>query len=145
MLVVLFSALVMFSSNVTADCVNSDGVVLRADKGLKSPVTWRVRKFLPLIPVGGGSYNGWIKVRDMDGDIHWVKQKYITKEYHCVAVKIDGVPIKKNPFINSPNKYNEPAKKYDTFKFLGVSKGWINVEDAYGDTGWIQYENVFTD
>ncbi len=145
MFVVLFTALTMFLSEVKADCINTDGVILRSKSGLNAPVTWRVRKYLPVIPVGKKSYNGWVKIKDMDGDVHWVKQKHITKEYNCVAVKIDGAPIKMDPFMDSPNKYNEPTKKYDTFKFLGATKGWINVEDIYGDTGWIQYENVFTD
>lgn len=144
MLIVLTTLSILFSG-VNAECINKDGAMLRSRRSVKAPITWKVRKYLPLVPVGNKKYKIWTKVRDVDGDIHWARKKDLTKEYNCVIVKIDGTPIKVEPSIDSPEKYIEPAKKYDTFKFIGATKGWINVEDVYGDTGWIQYDYVWTD
>lgn len=144
-MIAILTTLAILFSGLGADCVNKDGVKLRSKRSIKAPVTWQVRKYLPLIPVGKDKNKIWTKVRDMDGDIHWVQKKDITKEYNCLAVKMDGAQIKTEPMIDAPDKYTEPTKKYDTFKFLGATKGWINVEDTYGDTGWIQYEYVYTD
>lgn len=145
-MLMIFTVLTLLFTNGYSDCVDREGVIFRAARSNKSTATWHVRKYMPFKRVGKQIYKGgWIKIKDMDGDSHWVKMKFTTDDYHCVVVKKGQAPIKTEPNLDAPNKYVELAEKYDTFKFLGAVKGWINVEDIYGDSGWIPYEYVWTD
>jgi SH3-like domain-containing protein len=143
---IIFTILTILLSGTYSECVDKEGVLFRSRRNNKAPITWQVRKYMPVVPVNKIVYKGgWLKIKDMDGDIHWVKSKFITTDYHCVVVKNGPAPIKTEPTMESPDKYVEPAEKYDTFKFIGAVKGWINVEDIHGDTGWIPYEYLWTD
>ncbi len=135
---------IFLSASLNAGCVTKDGVLLRGRYGAKAPVSWQVRKFTPLKKLGQ-PYNGWVRVKDLEGDKHWVRQNHFTEKYHCVMVKNDLVPIRIGPGLKYSEKFKEPAEKYETFKFLKAKKGWVKVMDAHGDVGWLKYSDVWTD
>jgi SH3-like domain-containing protein len=106
-------------------------------------VSWKVRKFTPLKKLGV-PYNGWVHVKDMEGDKHWIMQKFLTEKYHCLMVQ-NTTLIRTGPGLKYNEKFKEPAEKYETFKFLRAKRGWIEVMDVHGDVGWLQASDVWTD
>ena len=135
---------IFLSVSLHAGCVTKDEVPLKGRLGKNAPVSWKVRKYTPLKKLGQ-PYNGWVHVKDMDGDKHWIRQKFFTEKYHCLMVKNDRTPIRIAPSLNSSEKFKEPAEKYETFKFLRAKKGWIEIMDVHGDVGWIKASDVWTD
>lgn len=134
---------IFLSVSLHAGCVTKDGVFLRGRLGKKAPVSWQVRKYTPLKKLGQ-PYNGWMRVKDMEGDKHWIRQRFFTQKYHCVMVK-NTTPIRIAPDIKAHEKFKEPAEKYETFKFLRAKKGWLKVMDVHGDVGWVKASDVWTD
>ena len=134
----------LLSTSLHAGCINRDEVALKATIGKRAPLSWKVRKYTPLKKLGE-PYNGWVRVRDLEGDKHWVKQKDFTEKYHCVMIKNDSTMLKVGPGDKYNDKFKEPAEKYETFRFLKAKKGWVHVRDVHGDTGWLKYSDVWTD
>jgi SH3-like domain-containing protein len=124
--------------------VTRDGVILRAGFGKKAPVSWHVRKYTPLKKLGQ-PYNGWVRVKDLEGDKHWLKETFFTEKYHCVMIKSDRTAIRVGPGLKYNEKFKEPGEKYETFKFIKAKRGWVEVKDVHGDIGWLKFSDVWVD
>src|SRR5690349_18808013 len=84
----------------TTLCVKSQKANLRSGPGTNFRVTWEVHRYMPLVKVG---QNGeWIKVRDVDGDLHWVSQSVVTADESCVTTKVNKATIRKAPNAKAP-------------------------------------------
>ncbi len=140
----LFIISLLLSTSLHAGCVTQDSVVLKSRLGKKAPTSWQVRRYTPFKRLGD-PYKGWVHIKDFEGEKHWIRQKFYTEKYHCLMVKNDSTPIMTEPTTKSNQKFREPAVKYETFKFLKVKKGWVQVKDAYGDTGWVRLRDVWID
>ena len=130
-------------SVLNAECIIKDGVELRSTPSKKAPITWQVRKYFPVKKLKETEY--WMKVLDLEGGRHWVQKIYLTNKYHCVIVKESETRIKEGPDEKSEAKYKESALRYETFKFISVKRGWVQIKDAYGDKGWVLYKDVWVD
>ncbi len=112
-------------------CVKVAKANLRSGPGTNFRVTWEVHRHMPLVQVGK---NGdWIKVRDVDGDLHWVAQSVVTEEEGCVTVKVDKATIRKAPNTKSPQWFT--VERYTSFKRVGAQKDWVKLEHE-GKTMW---------
>lgn len=130
--------------NLFSECIRHDGVKLRSLPSKKAAVTWQVRKYFPFKKLKNET-KYWTQILDLHGKKHWVAKKDYTKRYNCVIVKANESRIKTDPFIGAKDKFKESAYKYETFKFLKAKKGWIQVQDVHGDTGWLMYKDVWVD
>ncbi len=130
--------------NLDSACINKDGVRLRSRPSKRGTVTWQVRKFFPFKKLKNET-KYWTQILDLHGNRHWVPKMHYTERYNCVIVKSYSTRIKVEPRIGGKKKYQEDAKKYDTFKFLSARRGWIEIEDVHGDTGWVRYKDVWVD
>ncbi len=112
-------------------CIKVPKANLRSGPGASFRVTWEVHRYMPLQQVGK---NGeWLKVRDVDGDLHWVAQSVVTADEGCVTVKVDKATIRKAPKANAPSWFK--VDRYTSFKRVGEQKDWVKLEHE-GKTMW---------
>ena len=131
----LFSFLFFFNGNAYALCVKTADANLRNGPGTKYKKTWEVFKYMPLMKIG--SQGNWYKVKDVDGDIHWVYHTLVTDKYKCAVVKIKKANVRSGPGTNYKMNILSPALKYYSFKVIDTKQSWVNVMDEYDDKGWI--------
>ena len=126
---------IILSSNSYALCVNVSEANLRSGAGTKFEKTWEVFKYMPFNKLA--KKGSWFKVKDVDGDVHWVYNKLVTSKIKCAVVKVDKANVRSGP----GKKYNKtsmsPALKYDSFKVIKTQAPWVKVVDEFGDSGWI--------
>ena len=134
---VLVAVAVFFVSVVSADalCVNSGTANLRRGPGVKYEKTWQVFKYMPLKKIKRKGQ--WYKVKDVDGDIHWIFRKLVTGKYKCAVVKKNKANIRKGPGKKYPRTDISPAIKYDSFRVLKFKGKWVQVIDEFGEKGWV--------
>jgi SH3-like domain-containing protein len=123
------------SSYSHALCVNVPEANLRKGPGTKYDKTWEVFKYMPFLKIG--QKGNWYKVKDVDGDIHWIYKKLVTDKFRCAVVKVDKANVRSGPGTKYSKKALSPALKYDSFKVLKIKSSWVKVIDEFGDTGWI--------
>lgn len=87
--------------------------------------------------------DGWYRVEDMEGTIHWVKEDLVTEKYSCGAVKEDFANLRTGPGTNYPKAKAQQADRYVSFRILESKGRWIKVEDLEGDSAWIARENLW--
>lgn len=80
---------------------------------------------------------GWFRIKDVDGDIHWVASSLVTTDYKCAVVSKDTVNLRTSPAVKKDNYASwGPAKKYWAFKILSNKGSWYELEDAVGRKSW---------
>ena len=136
-LVVTFVLIGFFISINYADalCVNVSEANLRSGPGTKNDKTWEVFKYMPFKKLS--KKKSWYKVKDVDGDIHWIYNKLVTNKFKCAVVKVGEANVRTGPGTGYGKNALSPALKYDSFKVIKVKSSWIKVADEFGDTGWI--------
>ncbi|GBD96268.1 MAG TPA: hypothetical protein ENG83_02905 [Nitrospirae bacterium] len=131
---VLFSLFVLNDYSY-ALCVNVPEANLRGGPGTKYEKTWEVFKYMPLKKLS--KKGNWYKVKDVDGDIHWVYRKLVTDKFRCAVVKVDKANVRSGPGTGYSKKALSPVLKYDSFKVIKIKPSWVKVIDEFDDTGWI--------
>ncbi len=132
---IIFSCLIFISTNADALCVNAADANLRSGAGTKYEKTWEVFKFMPFKKIK--QKGNWYKVKDMDGDMHWIFKNLVTSSYRCGAAKKDKINIRSGPGTTYKKVDLSPAMKYDAFKIIKIKGKWAKVEDEFGSKGWI--------
>ena len=127
--------LVFLSAGASALCVNVKEANLRSGPSSKQDKTWEVFKYMPFHKLS--RKGNWIKVKDVDGDEHWIYSKLVTDKYKCAAVKVETVNVRSGPGTKYKKNILSPSPKYTSFKVIDTKGSWVKVEDEYGDTGWI--------
>lgn len=105
-------------------CVTSAEANLRVGPGKNHRISWEVKRYMPLVSVS--RQDEWVKVRDVDGDMHWIFAKLVSGKVRCVTVKNTRARIRSKPTTKS--KTWRTVEKYTSFKLLGVTKEWVKVE-----------------
>lgn len=113
-------------------CVKAPRANLRAGPGTNYRITWEVNRYMPLMEVG--SEGDWIKVKDVDGDIHWVFAQLVTDKIDCVTISSPKANVRKKPTTRSDKWFT--VEKYTSFKKVGSTNKWVKVEYE-GETMWI--------
>jgi SH3-like domain-containing protein len=116
-------------------CVNVPEANLRGGPGTKYERTWQVFRYMPLKKLR--EKGGWYRVRDVDGDIHWIYGKLVTEEFSCGVVKVPEANIRSGPGTNHGKTAASPALRYYSFRIMKTRGDWVQVRDEYGVTGWI--------
>jgi len=125
----------IFSKTTEALCVNVPQANLRSGPGTNYEKTWQVFKYMPFKKIT--KKGDWYKVKDVDGDIHWIYGKLLTDKFKCAVVKVDEANVRSGPGIKFKKNALSPALRYDSFRVLKIKGSWVKVIDEYGDTGWI--------
>jgi len=104
-------------------CVTAPRANLRAGPGKDHRITWEVNMYMPLVKVGASGE--WIKVRDVDNDIHWIFEKMVSDKLDCVTVKTSRANIRKKPSSNAKKWFT--VEKYTSFKKEGKEGKWVKI------------------
>ncbi len=116
-------------------CVSAQDANLRKGPGTKYEKTWEVFKYMPFKKIS--TKGNWYKVKDVDGDVHWVYKKLVTTIFKCAVVKVDKANVRSGPGVQHSKTALSPALKYDVFKVVQTKSSWVKLVDEFGDTGWI--------
>jgi SH3-like domain-containing protein len=119
-------------------CIKAPRANLRAGPGPKFRVTWEVNRYMPLLQVAKDG--DWIKVRDVDGDLHWVSDKVTTAQLDCVTVKAERANIRKAPNSKADTWFR--VEKYTSFRRVGQTDNWVKIEYE-GETMWVAQSLVW--
>jgi SH3-like domain-containing protein len=119
-------------------CIKSPRANLRAGPGLKFRVTWEVNRYMPLLQVA--REGEWIKVRDVDGDLHWVADRLASEQVDCVTVKAERANIRKAPNNTADTWFT--VEKYTSFHRVGQKDHWVEIEYE-GETMWVAQSLVW--
>jgi len=122
---------------VYAVCVSVPKANVRSGPGTWYEKMWDVYKYTPLQKVGVSVSGDWYAVRDVDGDVVWIKKGLVTNGYGCAIVKTDQVKVRTGPGTSRPLSPISPAVHYNSFRVMEKRGDWIKVKDEKGDIGWI--------
>ena len=132
--IIVISALIIlliFSTHSYSLCINVSEANLRGGPGTKYEKTWEVFKYMPFKKLS--KKGNWFKVKDVDGDVHWVYRKLVTEKFECAVVNVDKANIRSGPGTKYNKSALSPALKYDSFKIVKRDASWVKVTDEFGD------------
>lgn len=124
-------------------CVKASVANVRSGPGQHYEKIWQVDRFMPLEKVGVSLSGDWYAVRDVDGDVLWIHESLVTVEYRCAVVKSKVVNVRTGPGTRYRKRFSEPANKYDSFRVIRESGGWVEVRDAHNKPGWIHRDYLW--
>lgn len=116
-------------------CVKVPEANLRGGPGTNHKKTWQVFKYMPLRKIS--AKGNWYKVRDVDGDTHWIYARLVTSRFKCAVVKVDEANIRTGPGTNHSKTDMSPALRYYSYRVLKIDGDWVQVKDEYDNTAWI--------
>ena len=105
-------------------------------------VTWKVFKFMPLQKVS--RKGSWYKVKDFEGDTHWVFKTLVTSQFKCAVIKTDKANLRTGPGTKYKQATDLPsAEKYMVFKLSKIQGKWARITDSFGDSYWVYRKLVW--
>ena len=113
-------------------CVRVSRANLRAGPGTDNKKTWEVYQFMPFTQID--KKGDWYKVRDVDGDEHWIFKNLVDSKLQCVTIKAERANVRKGPGTNYEMWFT--VEKYTSFKKIGAEGKWVKVEYE-GEVMWI--------
>lgn len=125
----------LMGTETYALCVNVEKANLRYGPSTKYRKTWEVYRYMPFQELK--RQKDWYRVKDVDGDIHWVNAPLVTKAFQCAVVKDPTANLRSGPGTNYDIVKWGPAEKYYAFKVLKKKGQWIYVQDAADGKAWI--------
>ena len=134
----LLSISLIFSFHLSANalCINAKKANLRSGPSTKKQISWEVFKYMPLVEVK--RKGKWIRVKDFEGDYHWVFKSLVTKKFQCAVVKVDKANLRTGPGTKHGLAKDLPSvDKYTVFKLNKIKGKWAKVTDSFGDSYWV--------
>jgi SH3-like domain-containing protein len=122
-------------------CVTSDIAILRKGPGSQFAQTWTVGKYMPFLEVD--IKGGWMKVKDLDGQTHWVHQNQVSKKMKCVVVKVPKASLRTGPGVKFSLAAYQNADKYFPFKLINQKEDWYQTTDASGNKFWLHESTLW--
>lgn len=87
---------------------------------------------------------GWIKVRDLDGEVHWAQGSDLSSRDRCVVVKVRTTSLRQGPSAKQPLAELQTVDRYTAFKRLEADpESWFWVEDEVGGRYWVNATHVW--
>lgn len=139
---IIFLNLLGLSTLAQALCTKSKKVNFRYGPGLSYKKTWTVSKYMPLKKISESK--SWYRVKDFEGDYHWVAKHLVSDKYKCAVVKNIWASLRVGPGKQfKRNKKYPRAEKYASFKYISKKNQWIKVKDkniywVHSDLVWVQ-------
>ena len=117
-------------------CIKVKKANLRAGPSTNKQITWEVFKYMPLIKVK--KQGNWIKVKDFEGDYHWVYHTLVTDKFKCAVVKVKKANLRTGPGTKHKKAQDLPSvDKYTVFKLGRIKGKWAKVIDSFNDSYWV--------
>jgi SH3-like domain-containing protein len=112
--------------------VDRPQVNLRAGPGTQHPAEWTLAQGYPLQVLD--RRNGWLQVRDFEGDTGWVLGRLTGTQPH-VVVKVPSTNIRSAPGTSARRVGR--AEYGEVLRTLERRPGWLQVRKPDGLTGWV--------
>ncbi len=141
LVVAIYILLIVSATFASALCVITEDANLRSGPGTNYDKTWQVFKYMPLKKLGKKGH--WYRVKDVDGDEHWVYEKLVTEKFRCAVVKVDKANIRRGPGLKYRKTDFSPVIKYDSFRIIKRRGLWYKVKDEFGQVGWIHKKLIW--
>lgn len=122
-------------------CIKRANVTLRRGPGEKFASTWTVPKYMPFLQVD--KKGKWLKVRDLDGETHWVRKENVSQKLNCLVVKTKVAHLRKKPSATEPLADLSTVDKYTPFRKVDRDGEWLKVRDDDAGTFWIHEDKVW--
>ena len=87
--------------------------------------------------------DGWLKVEDSEGQVHYGRSSDFTQKVRCVVVKANTADTRQGPGTKFPYGDFKTLDRYTPLKRLESKDGWIEVENDIGLKSWIQETKVW--
>lgn len=133
--------LLVFANIGFALCVTSSGTNMREGPGTNYPITWQVSRFTPLLEVE--RKGGWYKVRDMDGDVHWIYRTLVTNSIQCLSIRASAASLRTGPGTQHSYAELPSVGKYYPFKKIDFNPPWYRIQDDKGGKYWVHESLVW--
>lgn len=116
-------------------------ITLRKAPGNNEAVSWKVARYMPFLRLE--KKNGWSKLEDLEGEIHFAKNSDVTNQFRCVVVKTTVATLRAQPNSSAPPIELKTADRYTPFKRLNNDRDWMQIEDETGRQAWIHETQVW--
>lgn len=84
---------------------------------------------------------GWVKVRDVRGDLTWIESKNLT-DRRTVMIKVPLAQVRQDADDNSPVVFQ--AQQNVILDLVEVaSGGWLHVKHSDGQTGFVKVSQIW--
>ena len=136
-LAILLVGVAMFGTAATAMAaqrmaVKVDIANIRAKPDTQSDTLWQVEKYYPLLILE--EKDGWDRIKDFEGDTGWVHASLLDAT-PTVIVKVNNANVRTDAGTQYDIAFD--ANKGTPFRVLEKKGGWLKVQHADGDEGWI--------
>jgi len=111
---------------------------IRSGPGTNYDVLWQVEKYYPILVIEKS--DPWYQFKDFEGDIGWVHKSLVGK-IEAVITKKDLCNVRSGP--GTGEKILFTVDRGVPFKVLEHKDGWLQIEHADGDKGWIHESLVW--
>lgn len=87
------------------------------------------------------SVDGWVKVRDIKGDLSWVEKRNLS-DTHTISVRAATAQVREQPNDNAPLVFE--AERDVVLEMLDPpAAGWVKVKHRDGQTGYVKLSQVW--
>lgn len=128
----LLPALPPAAAATTMVSIDRPVVHLRDGAGTRHEAIWKLSRGYPLQVQA--RRQGWLKVRDFEGDEGWVLGRLTARKPHLV-VKVEVANIRSAPGTRA--RRIGQARYGEVLRTLAHRSGWVRVQRQDGLTGWV--------
>lgn len=137
----LASAIFSWPALSQAVCAKSAMTVLRKGPGTKYEKSWVVPKNMPFMKLD--QKGAWIKLSDLDGEVHWGSIYDFTQHVRCVVIKANTAETRQGPGSNFPYGDFKTLDRYTPLKRLANQGPWVQVQSDLGTKSWIHESKLW--
>lgn len=116
-------------------------ITLRKGPGPNFGLSWKVAKYMPFLKLE--NKGGWVKVQDLEGEIHWAQPRDLTSTISCVVVRSSTATLRLSPSASAPLAELKTVDRYTPLKKLEAQGEWLRVEDEAGHQAWVHESNIW--
>lgn len=118
--------------------VKADVANMRSGAGTKNEILWQVEKYHPFVVIK--KQGNWYRIKDFENDEAWIHNSLLGNT-RSVITKKEKCNIRSKPSTKSSILFT--AERGVPFRVLSTQGGWLKVEHADGDIGWIHKSLVW--
>lgn len=111
---------------------------MRSGPGTSYDVLWQVEKYHPFLVVE--KKDDWLKIKDFEGDMAWIHASLLNDAEGVITSKTN-CNVRAEPSTDSRIVFT--VEKGVPFRVIKRQEGWIYIEHADGEKGWIYHTLVW--
>jgi len=135
--------LVFYSTTALAQRMSVSSSVANIRSGPdtgKYDILWKAEKYYPIDVIK--KKEGWFYFKDFEGDKGWI-HKSLVSNTPSVITRREKCNIRSKPSTKSGAEVLFTVEAGVPFKVLETKDGWIKIQHADGDKGWVHKSLVW--